>query len=278
MRSYKGSSDTTERYVLKAYAGRQGGGKSNSSSLSTQQNEAAAPRSTFDKAKENGKQKHEASVAQTKKPNKLTQGATEKENEVLAGQTPQTHTEVVSIPKPATTTRIEHDKQAQANSTDSIVQQAQPVTKLTDLNETFQAAEWLIANNRENVYLENQFNNMAVKKIHLTNIEDNSENYIPLDRRTFHLLRTLIIGNDTELYFIFNDTNSLSIAPKHWLDGDVDIESLKKNNYRYVYHDLDLQQLLNDLMPLVAEKVNGAVAGQKYMQLWFKYIPIAPAR
>lgn len=284
MRSYKGSSETTERYVLKAYAGpgTQGGAKSNSSSLSPQQNEVAPkPADTsFDKAKENGKQKHKTSVAQPKELNKLTKDETEKEDEVLSGQAQQTHTEVISIPKPATLTRTEPDKQSQTqtNSTDSIVQQAQPITKVTDLSETFKAAEWLIANNRESVYLENQFNNMVVKKILLTSIEDNSESYIPLDRKTFHLLRTIIIGNDTEMYFIFNDSNSLSIAPKHWLDSDVDIEVLKKNNYKYVYHDLDLQQLVNDLKPFIAEKVNGVVSGQKYMQLWFKYIPIAPAK
>lgn len=279
MRSYKDNSETTERYVLKAYAGTQSRA-SNSSILSLQQNKVA-PKSadtSFDKAKENRKQK--TSIAQPKEPDTFLKENAEKKNEVLAGQAPQTHTEVITIPKQATLRRAEPNKQAkiQTINTDSIVQQTQPVTKITDLNKTFKAAEWLIANNRESMYLENQFNNMVVKKIFLTSIEDNSENYIPLDRKTFHLLRTLIIGNDTELYFIFNDSNYLSIAPKHWLDSDVDIKTLKKNNYKYVYHDLDLQQLLNDLKPFIADKVNGEVSGQKYMQLWFKYIPIAPAK
>lgn len=279
MRSYKDNNETTERYVLKAYAGTQSRAN-NSSILSPQQNKVA-PKSadtSFDKAKENRKQK--TSVAQPKEPDTFTKDDAKRKNEVLASPAPQTHTEVITIPKPATLRRAEPNKQAkiQTINTDSIIQQTQPVTKITDLNKTFKAAEWLIANNRESMYLENQFNNMVVKKIFLTSIEDNSENYIPLDRKTFHLLRTLIIGNDTELYFIFNDSNYLSIAPKHWLDSDVDIKTLKKNNYKYVYHDLDLQQLLNDLKPFIADKVNGEVSGQKYMQLWFKYIPIAPAK
>ena len=303
IRSYEPSKETKGRIVLKSYPGNPSNkltdkSKSTSSNnLNPKHNETLSkPDDTaFDKeieAKENEAQisdKSETTVNQKKEPDidKLAQDETEKEKELANKQTEQlpekkTYTQVVTIPKTISTfdTKNETDKQSQnkPNSTDSIVRQTAPVTKLADLNEIFQASEWLIANARENVYLDNQFNNMVVKKVLLTNIEDNSENYIPLDRKTFHLLRTLIIGNDSELYFIFNDSNSLSIAPKHWLDSDVNIEALKEHNYKYAYHDLDLKQLLTDLKPFVAEKVNGVVGGQKYMQLWFKYVPIAPAK
>lgn len=142
-----------------------------------------------------------------------------------------------------------------------------------NLQATFETTEWLEQANKLKVELNANLDNMTVKTLKLLDLKDNSETYIPLNRRTLNLLQSVIIGQSKFIILIFADGTTLTIAPKAWLDQGAKATDLIKNKYHFAYHDLDLAQLVKSLKPICASEVNTPM----YMQMWLKYIPIIPA-
>ena len=156
---------------------------------------------------------------------------------------------------------------------DEKVKQKNMNSTFVDLKKSFETAEWLRKSNSLKVDISNNLTKMKIKKIDIINLNNNSENYLPLNSRSLNLLYSVIIGINLDIILIFNDQTIISLAPKNWLETATP-ETLIKNNYSFVYHDLDIRAFEQDLKSICVDEITAP----QYIQMWLKYIPIVFAK
>ena len=140
-----------------------------------------------------------------------------------------------------------------------------------NLQKSFETAEWITKSNQMKIATQDALKNMIVDKINIIDLRDNinTDTYIALNNRTMHLLYSVAIGANLDIILIFNDSTTIRLAPESWLRS-TNAETLIKNQYFYIYKDLNLNDFQQSLKPLVAEEISTS----EYMQMFLKYSPI----
>lgn len=140
-----------------------------------------------------------------------------------------------------------------------------------NLQKSFETAEWITKSNQMKIATQDALKNMIIDKINIIDLRDNinTDTYIALNNRTMHLLYSVAIGANLDIILIFNDSTTIRLAPESWLRS-TNAETLIKNQYFYIYKDLNLNDFQQSLKPLVAEEISTS----EYMQMFLKYSPI----
>lgn len=233
-------------------------------------------------------------VAKTNRPATTTHTHVERiPDSLLKGTgTPNTNTENNTVPKPVTnnynnnnepktaiaTRRRPGSEKTVPTRTAQSAQDERNVKNTTNnqrvflnLQKSFETAEWITKSNQMKIATQDALKNMIVDKINIIDLRDNinTDTYIALNNRTMHLLYSVAIGANLDIILIFNDSTTIRLAPESWLRS-TNAETLIKNQYFYIYKDLNLNDFQQSLKPLVAEEISTS----EYMQMFLKYSPI----
>ena len=120
--------------------------------------------------------------------------------------------------------------------------------------------------------LHQNLSEFETKIVNLRSIKNNKRSHISLNSRFFHLLSYAVIGKDLDLIFGFFDGTQLRLAPESWI-GSATQEvknELSKNDYKYYYSSLDLEQLEKDLHSISSYVLDN----DQFIQFWIPYFPI----